>query len=150
MADVPTPQLRPFLASDIAAARALWERSEGIGLNESDSEEAIARFLLRNPGMSAVATSEGGELLGAVLCGHDGRRGYLHHLAVADSQRRRGLGRQLVGYCFERLAAEGIPRCNIFVYDDNRAGLDFWLHDGWREASWKTLQKRVPTAEDKG
>lgn len=75
--------------TDIAAMRladfdevlALWQRTEGVGLNESDTRENIASYLQRNPGMSFVARDPDGKLIGAVLCGHEGRRGYLHHLA---------------------------------------------------------------------
>jgi N-acetylglutamate synthase len=136
-------ELRGFVAADYPRARELWERTEGIGLNESDTQAAVERFLERNPGLSAVATAPDGAVVGAVLCGHDGRRGYLHHLAVAAGHRGQGLGRQLVEFCFARLAAAGIPRCNIFVYEENGQGMGFWLHHGWREATWKTLQKRV-------
>ena len=66
--------------ADYPAVRSLWERTEGMGLNESDTPEAIAMFLERNPGLSLVIDSPDGEIVGAVLCGHDGRRGYLHHL----------------------------------------------------------------------
>ena len=136
-------QIRPFARADYPAACRLWQGMPGIGLNESDSEEAVARFLERNPGASFVAFEPSGALVGAVLCGHDGRRGYLHHLAVDHAHRGRGLGRALVDHCFARLAAEGIPRCNIFVYDENAEGTRFWLSTGWAEATWKTLQKRV-------
>jgi putative acetyltransferase len=143
MSRTTTVSIRAFAAADTPRARELWERTEGIGLNESDTDAAIASFLARNPGLSAVATGADGELLGAVLCGHDGRRGFLHHLAVARAHRRTGLGRRLVEFCFAGLAAEGIPRCNVFVYEDNGEGTKFWLHNGWVEASWKTLQKRI-------
>jgi putative acetyltransferase len=135
--------IRVFDAADYRAARALWERTAGLGLNESDSEAAVARFLRRNPGFSAVATTPDGAVIGAVLCGHDGRRGFLHHLAVAEAYRGRGVGKRLVEFCFARLAAEAIPRCNVFVYEDNGEGIAFWLHNGWNEVTWKTLQKRL-------
>jgi len=136
-------RIRVFEPDDYAAACQLWARTPGIGLNESDGEEAVAKFLARNPGSSFVATAPDGALVGAVLCGHDGRRGYLHHLAVDEAHRGRGLARELVARCFARLASDGIPRCNIFVYEDNGSGTAFWLHGGWAEVTWKTLQKRV-------
>src|SRR5262245_42122072 len=136
-------QIRPFVAADYPRARALWERTEGMGLNESDSEECVVSFLRRNPGCSAIAAAPNDELVGAVLCGHDGRRGFLHHLAVAPQYRGQGVGRALVDFCFARLAAANIPRCNVFVYEDNGEGTTFWLHNGWNEVTWKTLQKRI-------
>ena len=138
-----TIRIRPFVAADYHRARALWERTEGMGLNESDTEACVESFLRRNPGLSAIATTADDELVGAVLCGHDGRRGYLHHLAVAPAYRGQGIGKALVEFCFARLAAAGIPRCNVFVYEDNGDGTKFWLHNGWNEVTWKTLQKRI-------
>lgn len=135
--------IRAFVAADYVRARELWERTEGMGLNESDTEAAIGKFLERNAGFSAIATTADGQVIGAVLCGHDGRRGLLHHLAIASAHRGRGIGRQLVDFCFARLAEAGIPRCNIYVYEENGEGTKFWLHNGWYEVTWKTLQKRV-------
>jgi ribosomal protein S18 acetylase RimI-like enzyme len=136
-------RIRPFVVADYQGARALWERTEGMGLNESDTQAAIESFLKRNPGFSAIAIAHDGEVVGAVLCGHDGRRGFLNHLAVAKTRRGQGIARRLMEFCFARLAAAGIPRCNIFVYDENGAGTKFWVHNGWSEVTWKTLQKRV-------
>ena len=75
--------VRIFRIKDYDAVFALWRRSEGVGLNESDTRAAIASFLRRNPRHSFIAEKQG-RIIGAVLCGHDGRRGYLHHLAVAS------------------------------------------------------------------
>lgn len=114
---------------------ALWQNTEGVGLNESDTRENIAKFLLRNPDMSFIARDSSGELIGAVLCGHDGRRGYLHHLAVAKSQRGQGLGKSLLNACLAALKREGIIKCNIFVYAHNESGQSFWKHSGWNPRS---------------
>ena len=70
-------------------------------------------------------------MVGAVLCGHDGRRGYLHHLAVATSHRRRGIGRELVERCMDGLRREGIAKCHLMVYHHNAAGQAFWRSIGW-------------------
>src|SRR5580693_6650003 len=100
------PLLRAMAPSDYDAVFALWQASEGIGLNESDTREAIAAYLGRNPGLSVVAEIEN-KIAGAVLCGHDGRRGYLHHLAVGHQHRRHRLGRALVDESLTRLRAQG-------------------------------------------
>ena len=122
--------VRSFRVKDCVAVIALWRRTEGVGLNESDTRRAIAAYLRRNPRLSFVA-EQGGRIIGAVLCGHDGRRGYLHHLAVAGRHRKRGIGRQLVNACLAKLRKAGIPKCNIFIFANNAAGMKFWTHIGW-------------------
>ncbi len=83
-------EIRPFELGDLPDARRLWASSEGLGVGPGDAEPAMARFLDRNPGLSLVAV-ERGALVGAVLCGQDGRRGYIYRLAVTRTHRRRGL-----------------------------------------------------------
>jgi ribosomal protein S18 acetylase RimI-like enzyme len=122
-----------MVESDIPAALALWQGLPGIGLREADSPPALARYLRRNPGTSFVAVGDSGELLGVSLAGHDGRRGYLHHVAVAVSHRKRGLGRELVERCCAALRAEGIEKINLWVKADNASGLAFWNRVGGRE-----------------
>ena len=122
--------VRHFRIEDFDAVIALWRRTEGVGLNESDTRLAITAFLRRNPRLSFVA-EQGGRIIGAVLCGHDGRRGYLHHLAVSKRHRRRGIGRRLVNACLAKLRKAGIQKCNIFIFANNAAGMKFWAHTGW-------------------
>ena len=119
-----------FRIEDFDAVIALWRRTEGVGLNESDTRPAIAAFLRRNPRLSLVAEKDG-RIIGAVLCGHDGRRGYLHHLAVSKRHRCRGIGRQLVNACLAKLRKAGIQKCNIFIFANNAVGMKFWAHTGW-------------------
>jgi ribosomal protein S18 acetylase RimI-like enzyme len=122
--------LRAMSADDHPGLMSLWKEAPGVVVGQSDTPEAIGRFLARSPGLSFVAEAEG-RIVGAVLCGHDGRRGYLHHLAVAADQRRRGIGRGLVARCLERLAAEGIAKCHLLVFTDNDEAREFWLACGW-------------------
>jgi putative acetyltransferase len=122
--------VRLFRIEDYDAVLALWRRAEGVGLNESDTRPAIAAYLRRNPKLSFVAEKEG-RIVGAVLCGHDGRRGYLHHLAVSKRHRGGGIGRQLVNACLAKLRRAGIPKCNIFIFADNAEGMKFWKRTGW-------------------
>jgi putative acetyltransferase len=137
-------RVREFVAGDIRSALELWATTEGIGLNESDTPEALERFLQRNVGFSAIAALGDGTVIGAVLCGHDGRRGTIHHLAVAKSHRGRGVAKHLLQHCVERLEEAQIPRCNLFLYGDNLDGLNFWQHNGWGVvATWQTLQRRL-------
>ncbi len=126
-------QIRAMTLDDYESVLALWQATEGMGLSVADSREAMARYLARNPGLSLVAFSPQGELVGAVLCGHDGRRGLLHHLAVESSYRGQGLGKALVERCLAGLAAEGIDKCHLFVYARNQSGRAFWQVTGWYE-----------------
>jgi ribosomal protein S18 acetylase RimI-like enzyme len=122
--------IRPFSMAAYNHVLALWQQCEGVGLSQADSRQAIQAYLHRNPGMSLIA-ADGPTVVGAVLCGHDGRRGYIHHLAVAPSYRRRGLGRSLVERCLASLRQAGIDKCHIFIFNDNPAGSAFWEATGW-------------------
>jgi ribosomal protein S18 acetylase RimI-like enzyme len=137
--------IRPLTIRDYPAVLRLWRATPGIGLDDdSDSRAAIGRYLRRNPNLSFVACHNR-QLVGAVLSGHDGRRGYLHHLAVLPALRRHGIGSALVNRCLRGLAKANISRCNIFVRGDNPQGLAFWKRRGWTlraETPW--LQIRTP------
>jgi N-acetylglutamate synthase len=121
---------------------AFWSGIEGVGLNESDTPAGIARYLARNPGMSLVAR-HGGRVVGAVLCGHDGRRGTINHLAVAEGARGRGLGRELVERCIAKLAEVNVAKCNVFVYADNAEGAAFWERMGYKPRADLRVMQRV-------
>ena len=119
----------------------LWKGSEGVGLDASDSRPAIRRYLVRNAGLSFVARV-GTTIVGAVLCGHDGRRGYLYHLAVSPEHRGNGLGQKLVRRCLDKLKRIGIHKCNIYVFADNSRAEKFWVKRGWvARPGVATLQK---------
>jgi putative acetyltransferase len=109
---------------------ALWQQCEGIGLSDADSRESIQAYLNRNPEMSFVATT-GGKVIGSILAGHDGRRGYIHHLAVHPSCRRQGLGRTLVARATCTLRSAGIQKVHIFIFNRNADGIAFWESVGW-------------------
>jgi ribosomal protein S18 acetylase RimI-like enzyme len=123
-------EIRPLTIAAYEVVYALWLQCDGIGLGDSDSKEAIQRYLERNPGMSFMATDDG-EVVGAVLAGHDGRRGFIHHLAVLPAYRRNGLGRLLVDKCLAALKVVGILKCHIFIFNHNLEGLSFWEAMGW-------------------
>ncbi len=124
--------IREMAIADYDEVLALWQASEGIGLSDADSREGIARFLARNPGLSSVV-HDGEDLVGAALCGHDGRRGYIHHLAVSKPHRRRGLGRALAEHSLFALRRDGIGKCHIFVFGDNKDAIAFWDKIAWTE-----------------
>ncbi len=116
--------------ADYDEAMALWRITEGMGLRPADEREPIARYLARNPGFSFVAR-DGNLLVGTVMCGHDGRRGYLQHLAVARAYRRQGIGRALVQRAVEALRAIDINKCHLFVINTNAPAVAFWQSVGW-------------------
>ena len=115
---------------DYDEIRALWQESEGIELSEVDSKDDIARFLERNPGLSFVARNNA-QLVGVVLCSHDGRRGYIDQLAVRKSHRRQGIGKGLVDRCLFNLMRSGIHKWHLFVLEDNQDAIAFWKKLGW-------------------
>ncbi len=117
--------VRALLPADYEAVLAFWRQTPGICLSEADSQEAIAVFLERNPGLSFIAEADRC-LLGTLLCGHDGRRGFLYHLAVHPEHRRKGIGKQLVKHGLDGLKQAGINKCHLFVLADNGQGLAFW------------------------
>jgi ribosomal protein S18 acetylase RimI-like enzyme len=119
-------------AEDFNEIFALWQRCDGVGLTPSDCREAVEAYLIRNPGLSLVARRDS-RIIGAVLCGHDGRRGYLYHLAVDREHRQQGVGKSIVNECLARLTAARILKVTIFVYDRNRQGQAFWRKAGWKD-----------------
>ncbi|MEY2601794.1 MAG: N-acetylglutamate synthase [Verrucomicrobiota bacterium] len=125
-------ETREFAIDDYEAAVELWKRVDGVEIAEGDDREGVAQFLARNPGLSRVAT-DGSTIVGVVFCGHDGRRGYIYHLAVDLTYRDRGLGKRLVDECLEGLRRLGLQRANIMVATDNPRGREFWSKCGWEE-----------------
>ncbi|MEY2507997.1 MAG: N-acetylglutamate synthase [Verrucomicrobiota bacterium] len=121
---------RAFVMADYDDAIALWTGVEGVEICEGDSRQEIAEYLQRNPGLSRVAEADG-KIVGAALCGHDGRRGWIYHLAVASTHRRLKVGQQLLDSCVNGLRNAGLKRAIILVAGDNPAGHEFWLRNGW-------------------
>lgn len=132
----------PMTASDLPEVFELWAKTDGVGLNESDNLPALCHFLARNPELSRVAR-EARKLVGAVLCGHDGRRGFLYHLAVSPDHRRQGVGKALVEQCLASLAAIRIQKCNALVYCHNASGRRFWEQMGFRTRDDLDFWQRV-------
>jgi len=125
---------RPFVIGDYDPVAALWDGIEGVEICEGDSREEIGEYLKRNPGLSRVAEADGA-IVGAALCGHDGRRGWIYHLAVGSEYRGRNVGKLLLDDCLRGLREAGLKRAIILVAGDNPAGHKFWLREGWEDLS---------------
>lgn len=109
----------------------LWTSSPGMGLRSlDDTRDGINKFLLRNPRTCFVAES-GGTMAGVILCGHDGRRGYIYHAVVKEDFKRKGIGRRLVAAAEESMKREGINKLALVVFSDNKNGNEFWEHTGY-------------------
>ena len=127
----------------------LWRQCEGVGLSSTDSKGNIHSFLEKNTGTNFIAKIDN-RLVGTVLAGHDGRRGYIYHLAVHPDWRRQGLGRKLVDRCLTALREAGIQKCHLFVFTDNVSGLDFWKALGWEKRSDLFVMSKTLEVSKKG
>ena len=117
--------------ADYEKVYALWMSCKNMGFNDiDDSKEGIARFLERNPNTSFVAM-ENDELLGIILGGHDGRRGYIYHMSVAENHRKKGIGSSLVEKCLESFKNEKISKVALLVFKYNENGNSFWEKQGF-------------------
>ena len=132
MANPDSVTTREFVMEDYDGAIALWDCVEGVEICEGDSREEVREYLKRNPGLSRVAEADG-KIVGVAMCGHDGRRGWIYHLAVAAEYRGQKVGKQLLDDCVEGLRKAGLKRAIILVAADNPAGHNFWLRNGWED-----------------
>lgn len=110
----------------------MWQTTSKRALSNADSREQIERYLDRNKGMSQVAVIDR-KIVGTVLAGHDGRRGFIHHMAVMPQYRRKHIGHSLANKAIEKITAEGIDKTHIFCYQNNETGQDFWLDFGFKK-----------------
>jgi len=123
-------QYRELQLSDYDDMMRLWLQSEGVRTRDADSREGIEKYLLRNPGMSFVAF-DGNQVIGSVMAGHDGRRGFIHHLTVLPKYRKQGIATQLVRLSLAALKDEGVMKSHIHVLMDNHVAKKFWQKLGW-------------------
>ena len=131
--------IREMKKSDYPQVIELWVETEGVGVRHSDSEEGIAFYLDRNPGLSFVFESNK-KIVGTIMSGHDGRRGYVQHLMVSPEKRGGGIGTLLVNTCIDALKAASILKSHIHVFQSNEIGQEFWKRLGWSErADLKTF-----------
>jgi len=123
--------IRTMTIDDYEEVIALMKRTPGVTFRDADSRENTARYLLRNPGLSFIAISEG-NVVGCIMSGHDGRRGYLQHLVVQLEHRRQGIANALVESCLSALEKLGIKKSHIDVLSENEAGISYWESQGWK------------------
>jgi ribosomal protein S18 acetylase RimI-like enzyme len=123
--------IREMTIADYEGVHTLWMTIHGFGIRSvDDSKEGVDYFLKRNPGLSVVA-EENGKIVGCILCGHDGRRGCLYHVCVAEEYRLHGIGRQMVVFCMEKLKQEKINKVTLIAFTKNDIGNAFWKEIGW-------------------
>lgn len=123
-------RIEAMTVRDYQKVSQLWMRTDELGFSSQfDTEEAINAYLLRNPGCSTVATANN-QVVGAALCGHDGRRGSIYHVAVQSEFRHQGIASKMIDRCVEQLKRNGIH--NGFLFSSNPVSQEFWIKQGWQ------------------
>ena len=123
--------IRQMVIEDYKQVYDLWIHTTGMGLNNlDDSEEGIEKFLERNPTTCFVA-EQVGKIIGVILAGHDGRRGFIYHTTVNEEYRKQGIGKSLVDHVLDALEKEGIHKVALVVFERNQLGNDFWEKQGF-------------------
>ena len=123
--------IRAMTIEDYEGVYGLWMKIKGFGIRSvDDSKEGVAKFLRRNPGTSVVCEKDG-KIVGAILCGHDGRRGCLYHVCVDPEYRLQGIGKAMVVFAMEALHREQINKVSLIAFTENDIGNAFWKEIGW-------------------
>ena len=131
MSETLTYTIRAMKLEDYEAVDALWMGIKGFGIRSiDDSKEGVARFIKRNPTTSIVAEADG-EIVGAILCGHDGRQGCFYHVCVREDLRKHGIGKAMAVAAMKALQEEKINKVCLIAFADNQVGNEFWKSVGW-------------------
>lgn len=126
----------------------LWKSTPGMGLRSlDDSKEGISRFLRRNPTTNFVAYQDD-KIVGAILSGHDGRRGYIYHTVVLPECRGQGIASDLVSAAVDALRSEGITRVCLNVMETNEQGKRFWVSKGWEKKAFLEFYSKGITDQE--
>lgn len=150
MSEMSEIEYRVMQNSDIQAVLLFWQKIDGVHLHSNGEEtyDAICRYLQRNPDLSFVAVCESA-IVGAVMCGHDGRRGYLNHLGVSPEYRGRGIAKELLYRVENELRKNRIRKEALFVLCNNASAQAFYEHIGWKEETIvKVYAKVIPHKDD--
>jgi putative acetyltransferase len=123
-----------------------WKSFEGLYISDDDNYENLKRYLKRNPKLNFIVLHEN-RIIAAIKCSHDGRRGYIHHLAVKEEFRKRGIAKELIDKCLNNLQGKGIKKYRVFVSDNNKEAITFWKHIGFEEQTYdyRTFQMNTTT-----
>lgn len=125
--------IRTMTSADYDGVRDLWMGIKGFAIRSiDDSRKGVEAFLRRNPATSVVAEIDG-EIVGAILCGHDGRYGHLYHVCVKKEFRRLGIGKGMVVFCMQALHNEKINKIALIAFTSNDVGNAFWHKVGWKQ-----------------
>ena len=125
--------IRTMTIEDYEGVHALWLSIKGFSIRSiDDSYEGVEKFLRRNPGTSIVA-EEDGEIIGAILCGHDGRRATFYHVCVREDRRKQGIGKAMVVMAMNELKKEKINKVALIAFTKNDVGNAFWKSIGWKQ-----------------
>lgn len=123
--------IRLMSIDDYEKVYELWMSCVGMGLNNlDDSREGIEKFLQRNPDTCFVAETDN-RIVGVIIVGNDGRRGYIYHTAVNPQYRKQGIAKSLVETAMTALQKNGINKVALVVFDRNEIGNDFWEKMGF-------------------
>ena len=123
--------IRLMSIDDYEKVYELWMSCVGMGLNNlDDSKEGIDKFLQRNPDTCFVAEADN-RIVGVIIVGNDGRRGYIYHTAVNPQYRKKGIAKSLVEAAMTALQNNGINKVALVVFDRNEIGNDFWENMGF-------------------
>ena len=126
----------------------MWQSTPNMGLRSlDDSKEGISFFLKRNPNTNFVAYDDN-KLIGAILSGHDGRRGYIYHTVVLPEYRRQGIATNLVDMAVKALQEEGITRVCLNVMETNEQGKKFWIDRGWEKKDFLGFYSKAITDKE--
>jgi len=132
-----------MLLNDLEASIKLWDSIPELHFPAAfDTPERLARFLAKNEGLSTIAKADG-EIVGALLCGSDGRKGFFYHIGVKPQMRGQGIAARMVEHSFEKLRRENIDTCFLFTYDFNRGARAFWKAMGFEHAPRVMYQSRA-------
>lgn len=124
--------IREMTIDDYDEVYEMWQITTKRALSKADEKDQMERYLKHNAGMSQVAVVDG-KIVGTVLAGHDGRRGFIHHMAVLPEFRRKKIGHALAQTAIQKIREQSIDKTHIFCYQNNETGQSFWRDFGFEK-----------------